>query len=110
MIKEKLEEVHTNLEESIVDLQCRSIRFMYNLLFFGLAEYRDENRETCTALINDFCETRFDIQHSGQVQLIQNDKKVANTRQSVGRNNSLNTTAIPEKDTRGTKMGNTGHG
>ena len=66
--------------------------------------------ETCTALINDFCETRFDIQHSGQVQLIQNEKKGANTRQNVSRNSSLNTREIPEKDTRGTKMVNTGHG
>ena len=60
----KLEEVHTNLEESIVDLQCRSMRD--NLLFFGLAEYRGENRENCTALINDFCETQFDIHDIGK--------------------------------------------
>ena len=49
----KLEEVHTNLEKSIVDLQYRSMR--YYLLFFGLVEYRSENRENCTALINNFC-------------------------------------------------------
>ena len=90
----KLEEFQTNLEEYILDLQCKSMR--YNLLVFGLAEYRGENRENCIALINDFCETQFDIHdigkdiekahmmgqrggdsasESGQVKLIQNEGK-----------------------------------
>ena len=92
-------EVQTNLEEYILDLQCRSMRD--NLLVFSLAEYRGENRENCIALINDFCETQFDIydigkdierahmmgqrggdsaSESGQVKLIQNEGKGANPR------------------------------
>ena len=57
-------EVHTDLEESIVDLQCRSMRD--NFLFCGLVEYRGENKENCRALINDFCETQFDIDDIGK--------------------------------------------
>lgn len=36
-----------------------------NLFFFGLVEYRGENRENCFNLIDDFCEVELGIKEVG---------------------------------------------
>lgn len=53
-----LEETQKSLEDTVTDLQCRSMRD--NLLFFGLAE-RKNGRENCATLIDDFCENQLGL-------------------------------------------------
>lgn len=55
-----IQRVHFYMDDTITDLQCRSMRD--NLLFFGLAE----NRENCSNLIDDFCEAELGIKEVGQ--------------------------------------------
>ena len=49
----ELEKAQQAMEDSITDLQSRSIR--EKLLFFGLAEYKGKRKENCVSLIADFC-------------------------------------------------------
>ena len=53
-----VEKAQQSLEDTVTDLQCRSMRD--NLLFFGLAE-RKNGRENCVTLIDDFCETQLGL-------------------------------------------------
>lgn len=59
-----IQRAQSYMDDTITDLQCRSMRD--NLLFFGLAEYRGENRENCSNLIDDFCEAELGIKEVGQ--------------------------------------------
>ena len=49
----ELEKAQQAMEDSITDLQSRSIR--EKLLFFGLAEYKGKRKENCVSLIGNFC-------------------------------------------------------
>ncbi|XP_062610060.1 uncharacterized protein LOC134271862 [Saccostrea cucullata] len=55
----ELKSVNEQLQSKITDLQARSMRD--NLLFFGLAEYRGNNRENCASLIDQFCEAELHL-------------------------------------------------
>ena len=52
------------MEDSITDLQSRSMR--ENLLFFGLDKYKDERKENCVSLIDDFCKTQLGLSSIGE--------------------------------------------
>ena len=60
----ELEKAQQAMEDSITDLQSRSMR--ENLLFFGLAEYKGERKENCVSLIDDFCETQLGLSSIGE--------------------------------------------
>ena len=56
---DQLQKQVIDLNSKIVDLQSRNMR--KNLLFFGLAEHRGQDRENWVNLIEDFYETELAI-------------------------------------------------
>ena len=59
---QKSEDDMIKVNDQLQDLQCRSMRD--NLLFFGLAERRDRQKENCFELIDEFCYNELEIDDS----------------------------------------------
>lgn len=60
----RLEETQKDIEKTLIDLQCRSMRD--NLLFFGLAEPDGNRKENCVNIVDEFCEDYLGISNISQ--------------------------------------------